>query len=50
MLTPATGGDAADLFKVSIRTAHGYANGAAIPEVVAMVLRLLVRGKIKDLK
>lgn len=37
----------ADFFGVSLRTAHGYANGATIPEPVAKLLRLAVRLKLK---
>jgi hypothetical protein len=32
---------------VSIRTAHGYANGSPIPEATAKLLRLMVRLKLR---
>ena len=34
---------AAEFLKVSLRTAHGYANGQPIPEATAKLLRLMVR-------
>jgi hypothetical protein len=37
-----TQGEAAEMLGVSIRTSNGYANGEAIPEPVARLLRLLV--------
>lgn len=40
-------GEAAKLLGVSIRSAHGYANGATIPEPVARLLRLVIRLNIK---
>jgi hypothetical protein len=33
-----TQGEAADLLGMSIRTSHGYATGAAIPEIVSRML------------
>jgi hypothetical protein len=38
---------AAEWLSISTRTAHGYANGAPIPEPVAKLLRLMVRLKLK---
>ncbi len=45
-------GEQADFLGVAIRTAHGYANGATIPEAVAKLLRLMdARGiKPEDVK
>ena len=40
-------GAQADFLGVSIRTAHGYANGSPIPEAVAKLLRLMVEREIK---
>lgn len=37
---------AAELLGISIRSAHGYANGEPIPEPVAKLLRLMVRLKL----
>lgn len=34
---------AAKFLGISIRSAHGYANGEPIPEVIAKLLRLMVR-------
>lgn len=34
---------AAEFLGVSLRASHGYANGAAIPEGYAKLLRLMVR-------
>jgi hypothetical protein len=34
---------AAEFLSVSLRTAHGYANGKPIPESTAKLLRLMVR-------
>ena len=34
---------AAEFLNVSLRTAHGYANGRPIPESTAQLLRLMVR-------
>ena len=34
---------AAEFLNVSLRTAHGYANGRPIPESTAKLLRLMVR-------
>ena len=38
---------AADFLDVSLRTSHGYANGAPIPTHVAMLLRLMLKHGIK---
>lgn len=38
---------AAELLGVSIRSSHGYANGAPIPEGYAKLLRLMVRLNLK---
>jgi len=38
---------AAEWLGVSIRTAHGWANGKSIPEPVAKLLRLMMRLKLK---
>jgi hypothetical protein len=38
---------AAKFFKVSLRTANIWANGGAIPEAVAKLLRLMVRLGLK---
>ena len=42
-----TQGEAAEWLKISIRAAHGYANGAPIPEPIAKLLRLCIRLKLK---
>ena len=42
-----TQGEAAEWLKISIRAAHGYANGAPIPEPIAKLLRLCVRLKLR---
>lgn len=39
--------DAADFLGVSLRTAHGYANGSPIPVATGKLLRLMVRKKLK---
>jgi hypothetical protein len=36
----------AKLFGISIRSAHGYAHGAKISSMVAILLHLLLAGKI----
>ena len=43
---------AAEFLNVSIRTSHGYANGATIPEGTAKLLRLMIRLDLspKDVK
>ena len=38
---------AAEWLSISIRAAHGYANGAPIPEPIAKLLRLCVRLKLR---
>ena len=38
---------AAAFLEISVRTSHGYANGAPIPEPTAKLLRLMVRLKLK---
>jgi DNA-binding XRE family transcriptional regulator len=38
---------AAQFLGVSIRTSHTYANGGAIPESVAIALKLMIRFKLK---
>jgi transcriptional regulator with XRE-family HTH domain len=38
---------AAEFLKISLRTAHGYANGEPIPKPTAKLLRLMVRLKLK---
>ena len=38
---------AAEWLGISIRAAHGYANGAPIPEPIAKLLRLCVRLELK---
>lgn len=38
---------AAEALGVSIRSAHGYANGKPIPEPIAKLLRLMVRLKLE---
>jgi hypothetical protein len=38
---------AAKWLGISIRAAHGYANGAPIPEPIAKLLRLMVRLKLR---
>jgi hypothetical protein len=38
---------AALFLQIGIRTSHGYANGAPIPEGYAKLLRLMVRLKLK---
>lgn len=40
-------GRAAEWLGISIRAAHGYANGAPIPEPIAKLLRLTVRLNLK---
>ena len=42
-----TQGGAAEWLEINIRTVHGYANGAPIPEPIAKLLRLMVRLKLK---
>jgi hypothetical protein len=42
-----TQGSAAEWLGISIRSAHGYANGKPIPEPIAKLLRLCVRLKLK---
>ena len=42
-----TQGEVADWLQISIRAAHGYANGAPIPEPIAKLLRLMVRLKLR---
>lgn len=37
---------AAKFLGISIRSAHGYANGEPIPEAIAKLLRLMVRLKL----
>lgn len=37
---------AAEFLGISIRSAHGYANGDPIPEAIAKLLRLMVRLKL----
>ena len=38
---------AAAFLQVSVRTSHGYANGASIPEGTAKLLRLMVKLGLK---
>lgn len=38
---------AAEFLDCSIRTAHGYANGAPIPAPTAKLLRLMIRLELK---
>ncbi len=38
---------AAEFLGIGIRTSHGYANGEAIPEPIAKLLRLMVRLELK---
>lgn len=38
---------AAAFLGVSLRTSHGYANGASIPEATAKLLRLVLRLKLR---
>lgn len=38
-----TQAEAAEFFRVSIRSSHGWANGSPIPEAVAKLLRLMLR-------
>jgi transcriptional regulator with XRE-family HTH domain len=38
---------AAQFLGISIRTAHGYANGHPIPDATAKLLRLMIRLKLK---
>ena len=38
---------AAAFLQISVRTSHGYANGASIPEGTAKLLRLMVRLELK---
>jgi hypothetical protein len=40
-------GDAAEFLGVTVRTSHGYANGASIPTAIAKLLRLMVRLHIR---
>jgi len=40
-------GAAAQFLGIALRTSHGYANGAPIPEAIAKLLRLMVRLKLK---
>lgn len=42
-----TQGGAAKFLGISLKTAHNYANGGAIPEPAAKLLRLMVRLKLK---
>jgi hypothetical protein len=42
-----TQGGAAEWLEISIRAAHGYANGAPIPGPIAKLLRLCVRLKLR---
>jgi hypothetical protein len=42
-----TQAQAAEWLGISIRAAHGYANGAPIPEPIAKLLRLCVRLKLR---
>ena len=42
-----TQGEAAEWLGINIRTVHGYANGAPIPEPLAKLLRLCVRLKLR---
>ena len=42
-----TQGTAAQWLGISIRSSHGYANGAPIPTAIAKLLRLCVRLKLK---
>lgn len=37
---------AAEFLGISIRSAHGYANGTPVPESISKLLRLMVRLKI----
>lgn len=43
---------AAEFLGIGLRTSHGYANGAPIPEPIAKLLRLMVRLELnpKDVK
>ena len=38
---------AANFLDISLRTSHGYANGAPVPEAIAKLLRLMIRLKLK---
>jgi hypothetical protein len=38
---------AATFLDISVRTSHGYANGAKIPRAVALLLELMLKHKIK---
>ena len=38
---------AAELLGLSIRSVHGYANGAPVPEPVARLLRLMIQREIE---
>jgi hypothetical protein len=38
---------AAEFLGISIRSAHGYANGDPVPLAIAKLLRLMVRLKLK---
>lgn len=42
-----TQGAAAKFLGVALKTAHNYANGGAIPEATAKLLRLMVRLELK---
>jgi hypothetical protein len=42
-----TQAQAAEWLGISIRAAHGYANGAPVPEPIAKLLRLMVRLKLR---
>jgi hypothetical protein len=37
---------AAAFLQISVRTSHGYANGARIPRAVQLLLELMIRHKI----
>ena len=37
----------AELLGLSLRSVHGYANGAPVPEPVARLLRLMIQRKIE---
>ena len=39
---------AAKLLGLSIRSVHGYANGAPVPEPVARLLRLMIQREIEQ--
>jgi hypothetical protein len=38
---------AAAFLQISVRTSHGYANGANIPRAVQLLLELMIKHKIK---